>query len=123
MRFSRIAVAAVLLAGLSAAPLAQETTTTGELITVMCYTGNGAKGRGDDHAACALKCATEGYPLAVLTESGEMYKLIGPLTADKNAAIRDLVAKTVVVTGPIGSEGETKTVTATAVAPAKPSPR
>ena len=59
----------------------------------------------------------------MLTESGEMYKLIGPLTADKNAAIRDLVAKTVVVTGPIGSEGETKTVTATAVAPAKPSPR
>ena len=35
------------MAGLSAAPLAQETTTTGELITVMCYTGNGAKGRGD----------------------------------------------------------------------------
>jgi hypothetical protein len=123
MRLSRIAVPVVLLAGLSAAPHAQETTTTGELITVMCYTGNGAKGRGDDHAACALKCANEGYPLAVLTESGEMYKLIGPLTADKNAAIRDLLSKTVVVKGDIGTEGEAKTVTATSVVPARPSPR
>lgn len=110
--------AAILAGGLT--PTAQEkaSTITGELITVMCYTGNGEKGRGDDHAACALKCAKEGYPLAVLTSDGDLYKLVGELTKDRNAGLYDLIAKTVVATGLVGEEGAGKTLNASSVVPA-----
>jgi hypothetical protein len=94
---------------------AQTTTVRGELITVMCFIGNGDEGRGDDHAACALKCASEGYPLAILTESGELYKVTGRLTADKNAALRDLIAEDVVAEGTVGEEGNGKTLEAQSV--------
>jgi hypothetical protein len=96
---------------------AQSVTVRGELITVMCFVGNGEKGRGADHAACALKCANEGYPLAIVTETGEMYKVVGKLTADKNAALRDLLAKDVVAEGVLGEEGSGKTLDATSVKP------
>jgi hypothetical protein len=94
---------------------AQQATVRGELITVMCFVGNGDKGRGADHAACALKCANEGYPLAILTESGEMYKIVGKLTADKNAALRELMATQVVAEGVVGEEGSGKTLDAASV--------
>ena len=112
--------AAALMTGLWVSPGAAASTVTGELVTVMCFTGNGEKGRGDDHAACALKCAKEGYPLAVITSDGEMYKLTGALTADHNVALQDLLAKTVVATGEIGQEGGGKTLNATTVVLAKP---
>ena len=94
---------------------AQVSTVRGELITVMCFVGNGEKGRGADHAACALKCATEGYPLAIVTRDGEMYKITGKLTADNNLALRELLAKDVIAEGVVGEEGAGKTLDASSV--------
>src|SRR5687767_8860252 len=88
--WATMAAAAVMMIGLSMPTSAEVTTVTGELVTVMCFTKNGDNGRGDDHAACALKCAKEGYPLALVTSDGEMYKLTGKLTADNNAALQSL---------------------------------
>lgn len=102
-----------------AGPAQAQTTVRGELITVMCFIGNGENGRGADHAACALKCANEGYPLAILTAHGELYKIVGKLTADNNAALRALVAKAVVAEGAVGEEGAGKTIDATTVTAAE----
>lgn len=105
------------------APLAaigEPATVTGELITIMCYTGHGEDGRGPGHADCALKCAKEGYPLAVLTDDGVMYKLTGHLTTDNNASLQALLTKKVVAKGEAGREGEGHTLDASSVEPAAP---
>jgi hypothetical protein len=118
MRVWTMILGALVMVG-SAVGTAQVSTVRGELITVMCFVGNGEKGRGGDHAACALKCANEGYPLAIITDDGQMYKITGKLTADKNAALRELLAKKVVAEGVVGEEGAGKTLDATSVKPAE----
>ena len=115
MRFWTKVLAACVLAGSTIVMQAQVTTVRGELVTVMCFVGNGEKGRGADHAACALKCATEGYPLAIVTDKGEMYKIVGKLTADNNAALRELLARQVVAEGVIAEEGSGKTLDASSI--------
>lgn len=92
-RWTKAALAGLLVVGLAAPAFAEETTVTGELVTVMCYTKNGDKGRGDAHLSCATKCANEGYPLAIVTSDGALYKITGTLTADKNAQLKSLLAK------------------------------
>ncbi|MGE3276512.1 MAG: hypothetical protein AB7O67_15470 [Vicinamibacterales bacterium] len=113
------ALAAVSLTA-ALAVAAEPVSVEGELITIMCYTGHGEDGRGASHAECARKCANEGYPLAVLTDDGVIYKITGRLTADNNAALQDLLTKKVVATGEAGREGEGHTLDATAVVPARP---
>lgn len=115
-----MAVAIGMMLGMAVTMHGEAEKVTGELVTVMCFVKNGDKGRGDDHAACALKCAKEGYPLALVTADGKMYKLTGPLTKDKNVGLQNLLAKTVVATGDIHEEGEGKTLEITSVVPAKP---
>jgi len=99
--------------------LAETASITGELVTVMCYTGHGEDGRGAKHQACALKCAKEGYPLAVLTDEGTLYKVTGKLTADNNRALHELITKKVVATGDVGRDGDDRTIEAASVEPAK----
>jgi hypothetical protein len=118
-RWTKAALAGLLVAGLAAPVLAEESTVTGELVTVMCFTKNGDKGRGDAHVSCAVKCAKEGYPLAIVTSEGALYKITGTLTTDKNAQLQSLLAKTVVATGTTGLEGKLKTIDASSVVPAK----
>ncbi len=113
------AVVAALAAGVVAPARAEVKSVTGELVTIMCYTKNGDKGRGDAHAACAQKCAKGGYPVAVLSSDGTLYKIIGKLTAEKNEQLQPLLAKTVVVTGELGEEGRGKTIDAESVTAAK----
>jgi hypothetical protein len=104
-----------LLTTTAAAAQGPTTTVRGELITVMCFVGNGEKGRGADHAACALKCATEGYPLAIVTKDGEMFKIVGKLTENNNVQLRELLAKDVIAEGTLGEEGSGKTIQAQTV--------
>lgn len=123
MRFSTMVLIGVMWAGATMVAQGQVTTVRGELVTVMCFVNNGDQGRGADHAACAQKCATEGYPLAIVTDKGEMYKIVGKLTADNNAALRALLAKKVVAEGVIAEEGAGKTLDASSVLPADASQR
>ena len=59
-----------------AAPAAQVVTVMGELVEVMCHGRLGDEARGAAHAECALKCATAGNDLAILTEDG-LYVVTG----------------------------------------------
>ncbi len=110
---------AALLVGAAAPMMAETTSVTGELVTIMCYTGHGDKGRGEAHVSCATKCAKQGYPLAVLTSDGTLYKLTGKLTTDHNAGLQSLLAKDVVAMGTVGEEGKGKTLDASSVVAAK----
>jgi len=115
----RVVFVALLLVGLTMPAWAETTTVKGELVTVMCYTKNGDKGRGDAHLSCAQKCAKEGYPLAIVTDDGALYKITGTLSADKYDQLQPLLAKTVVATGTTGLEGKLKTIDASSVVEAK----
>ena len=115
----KVALAVALAIGVVTPMMAETTSVTGELVTIMCYTGHGDKGRGEAHVSCATKCAKQGYPLAVLTSDGTLYKLTGTLTADHNAGLQSLLSKDVVATGTIGEEGKGKTLDAASVVPAK----
>jgi len=119
MRWTQAAFAALLIVGLAAPAFAETTTVTGELVTVMCYTKNGDKGRGDAHLSCAQKCAKDGYPLAIVTSDGALYKITGTLSAEKYGQLQPLLAKTVVATGTTGLEGKLKTIEASSVVEAK----
>jgi hypothetical protein len=119
MRWTKAVLAGLLVVGLAAPAFAEETMVTGELVTVMCFTKNGDKGRGDAHLSCATKCAKEGYPLAIVTSDGSLYKITGALTTDKNEQLQSLLAKSVVARGTAGLEGKLKTIDASSVVAAK----
>ena len=48
---------------------------------------------------CAIACAKEGQPLALLTADGKVYQIAGGLAADKNAKLIPHISHTVSITG------------------------
>ena len=92
---------------------------TGELVTVMCVAKNGEKGQGTAHVDCAIDCAKKGYPLAILTADGSLYKITGALTADHNEKLQPLLAAKVTATGEIARDGTERTIDAASVVPAE----
>lgn len=114
----RIVALILFIAGAVASTYAAEQTVKGELVTVMCVAKNGEKGQGPAHVDCAIDCAQKGYPLAVLTSDGTLYKITGSLTADNNAKLQPLLAKHVIATGEVTGDSE-KTIEATTVVPAE----
>ncbi len=71
----------------------------GEVVDLDCYLRDGSRGEG--HRACALNCLRNGGTLAIVEdESGTLYPLAGATPAsDPNAAVRDLIAQHVLVSG------------------------
>lgn len=120
MTVKQMMAACAIVAVLFGATMRAETkTVTGELISIMCYEGHGDEGRGEQHAACALKCVKEGYAVGILTDDKVIYKVTGKLAEDKNAKLQDLLTKRVTATGEIGEEGKNKTIDAASVEAAK----
>src|SRR6202011_1622734 len=66
---------------------AAESTVTGELVDVACYTKDSVKNVGVVHQDCATLCAMKGEPLAVVTDKGDLYTIVGDLTHDRNAMV------------------------------------
>lgn len=91
-----------LLIAALAAPLsaAEVKTVKGEIIDLECSLSKGAAGKGEDHAACAMGCAKNGDPMALLTDDA-VYVIEGSYAADKNAKLLDFVAKQVEAKGTI----------------------
>jgi hypothetical protein len=114
----RFCVAALLIIG-TAATLGAAGTVQGELVTIMCVAKNGPKGQGEAHVDCAVDCAKKGYPLAILAADGTLYKITGTLTADNNAKLQPLLAKTVIATGEITGDDADKTIDAATIVAAK----
>ncbi len=88
---------AALVAPLGAAELV---TVRGEIVDLGCSLSKGAAGKGEDHAACAMGCAKNGDPMALLTDDA-VYVIEGSYAADKNAKLLDFVAKKVEAKGSI----------------------
>lgn len=73
-------------------------TLTGEVVDLMCYLDNGAK--GEKHAACAEKCIKSGGPVGLLTKDDHLYLIIGnhkPL----NSELAAHAGKTVTLKGKV----------------------
>lgn len=78
-----LAVAAILVAGVSApgaaqgqmekgsAPVARQASITGTVVDVSCKFGQGLSGA--DHKMCAEVCSDRGIPLAILGNDGKLY--------------------------------------------------
>ncbi len=110
-----VAVAGLLVFAAVTSAYAAAESVTGELVTVMCVAKNGDKGQGPAHVDCAIDCAKKGYPLAILTSDGSLYRVTGALTTDNNAKLQPLLAATVTATGEVAVDGSERTIDAASV--------
>lgn len=104
----RISAALVAVALLVSAPMpafAKTESITGKVVDTTCYMKDKANNAGMDHKMpadtkdCALACAKEGMPLALLTSDGKVYQIEGALADNKNAKLIPHIAQTVTITG------------------------
>jgi hypothetical protein len=93
-----VALAPAALAAQAAAPRAEETTITGQVVDVSCLILNNATGAS--HKACAQACADKGIPLGVKTADGTIYIPLGTGMANaQNPKLREFAEGNVRVTG------------------------
>jgi type 1 fimbria pilin len=75
-----------------------ETTITGQVVDVNCYTTMGASGAG--HKMCAQACAKAGVALAILGSDGTLYMPVSSKPADpQNSKLEPFAEGKVTVTG------------------------
>jgi len=84
-------------------PKAKTVTLKGELVDTGCYLGHGA--HGEKHKECALKCASNGMPIALLVK--EKLYLITPNhdDADPYNKAKEWMGQTVEATGTLMQKG------------------
>jgi hypothetical protein len=95
-----------------------EATVKGEVIDLKCYTSQGVKATGSDHADCALTCAKNGNPVGILTSDGEVYTITGEYTKNKNEKLWDYVAKQVEAKGVVTEKDGKKMLDVKSLSPA-----
>jgi hypothetical protein len=82
----------------------------GEVVDIKCYLEKGEDGKGKTHKECAVRCANQGVPLAVLEdETNNLYytvKVKGGSNA--NDMLLPFVAEKVLVKGKIVKKGGTQ---------------
>ena len=84
----------------ASAPATEMKTVRGEVVDLECSLTKGAAGKGEDHAACAMRCARDGGAMALLTDEA-VYVIEGSYVDDKNAKLLDFVARKVEAKGSI----------------------
>ena len=95
----------------SAEPKAQ--TLTGELVDTGCYLAH--NGHGAKHIECATKCVNNGMPMGLLTKAGVLYLItMDHDNADPYNNLKEMVGKTVSVTGPVVARSGMKGIEVTA---------
>jgi hypothetical protein len=115
-------IAGVLIVGLFLAvcvsSFAATQTITGQLIDQECYSANKANA-GLDHKMpeptpnCAVMCAKQGMPVALLTADGKVYTVTGDLAANNNAKLVPHMSHKVELTGDVTTKGGAMTIAAT----------
>jgi hypothetical protein len=110
-----LSVAAFVLA-LGAPAIAKTTTVKGQLIDQECYL---MEKKVDSDKACAVSCAKEGKPVALLTSDGKVYEIAGGLAANKNAKLVDHMLHTVEITGDVLEKGGKLSIAADALTMSK----
>lgn len=77
-----------------------EKTITGQMIDMACYFKHDSKGA--EHKQCALDCAKKGLPMAILSDDGKIYQIMGTGHDDPktvNTALLEYVEEKVIVVG------------------------
>jgi hypothetical protein len=101
-----LAIAAFIVA-LGAPALAKTETVKGQIVDQSCFMKDKENNKGVDHKMpadtkdCAIACAKQGRPMALLTAEGKVYEIAGGLAADKNAKIVPHISHTVEITGDV----------------------
>ena len=108
-RFVLVLMAAVLV---SAAPALAAETITGELVEMSCHARMDDGATGDDHAACALKCARGGEDLGILT-SGGVYTITGDMVGTDE--LFGFIAKNVKAAGELSTDGDKMVINVAAI--------
>jgi hypothetical protein len=92
-------------------------TWTGEILDAGCYIAHGAMGA--KHTECALKCASNGMPLMLMTKDGKAI-LLTPNHDNPDAynQLKTMAGSMATVTGTLAERGGVKGIDVTAVAAA-----
>jgi hypothetical protein len=112
--------AAVVL-GMLVPSVAGAETLKGHIVDQACYLKNKTDNIGKDHKmpadtkGCAVACATQGNPLALLTADGNVYRIGGELAYDKNKKLVPHISHTVEITGDVVGSGDKLTIQASAL--------
>jgi len=90
---------------------------TGEIIDAGCYLAHGAS--GSKHAECALKCASNGMPLMLLTKEGKAILLTPPHdNTDAYTQVKTMAGSMAVVTGTLSQRSGVQGIEVTGVSAA-----
>ena len=98
-------IVAVVLAGITvgvAPAFAASATIKGQVVDQECYL---MEKKVDADRSCAVSCAKDGKPLAVLTADGKLYQITGGLAANKNEKLIPHVLHNVEITGEVTNSG------------------
>ncbi len=79
-----------------------EKTITGQMIDIACYFKHDSKGA--EHKQCARECAQKGLPMAILSNDGKVYQIMGAGHDDLktvNATLLDYAEEKVVAVGQV----------------------
>ena len=93
---------AAFVMSVGAPAFAKTATVKGQLVDQECYL---MEKKVDADASCAVSCAKEGKPVALLTADGKVYEIAGGLAANKNAKLVDHMLHTVEITGEVVDKG------------------
>ena len=76
-------------------------TLTGEIVDISCYKTKGvAGGTGAAHVDCAKMCVLDkGAQVGILSDGDGLFKIWGPMAADKYAKVRPFIGQQVEITG------------------------
>ena len=115
--FAVLALSVVLsLGGLLAIaqPKGDAVTIKGEVVDLWCYLEGGD--HGAEHKKCAVTCAKAGNPIALLTEKGDIYILVGIKDHDpaKDSLIEKM-ADNVTVEGTLVKKGGVQAIYVTSI--------
>ena len=115
--YSVLALSVVLsLSGLCAfaQPKGDAVTIKGEVVDLWCYLEGGD--HGAEHKKCAVTCAKAGNPIALLSEKGDLYVLMGIKDHDpaKDTLIEKM-AENVTVEGTLVKKGGVQAIYVTAI--------
>ncbi|MBM3807048.1 MAG: hypothetical protein FJW22_02520 [Acidimicrobiia bacterium] len=76
-------------------------TMTGEIVDISCYKSKGvAGGTGSAHVECAKICILEkGAQVGILSDGDGLFKIWGPMAANKFAKVMPFIGQQVEITG------------------------
>ena len=97
-----------------AQPKGDTVTLKGEVVDLWCYLEGGDKGA--EHKKCAIECAKAGNPIALLTDNGDLYVLMGIKDHQPGKEVLlDKMAQNVTVEGTLVKKGGVQVVYVTSV--------